>query len=337
MGKEIVSIVIPVYKVEKYLRRCLNSVIQQTYPAWEMILVDDGSPDRCGAICENYAARDGRIRVIHQKNNGLSAARNVGMKHCGGKYLLFVDSDDYLAADALEFLVRRAEEGPYDIVMAGHYRVEPDGSTPDQSVGWKESSDCSQIRRDILCNRLPNFAWGKLYLRSLWEGVLFPRGRLVEDLYAVACVFYAAESACVCKRPLYYYSHENVGSIMNRPDLDNYIRIRYGRFLGWREHEKLAAQMEPDCVTVCAAEALCAGVRALVLDTEKTALSEEDRAEIEHYVRMHQDVRISPRFRFLMHCVVHKDQRMLRLLGKLQRKIVQRQMQRRYEKLSKNK
>ena len=335
MSENRVSIVIPVYKVEKYLRRCLDSVAGQTYPAWEMILVDDGSPSRCGDICEAYAAQDGRIRVIHQQNGGLSAARNTGMKHCSGKYLLFVDSDDYLAPGALEFLVRRAEEGSYEIVMAGHYRVEPDGSTPDQAEHWEESTDCGRIRRDILCNRLPNFAWGKLYLRSLWDGVQFPRGRLVEDLYAVARVFYAAESACVCRCPLYYYSHENAGSIMNRPDLDNYIRIRYGRFLGWREHEKLAAQLEPDCVMVCAAEALRAGVRAFVLDTEQTALSGEDRVEIESYTRAHRNVPVSVGIRLLARGIARGDGEMLRLLGRVQRKIVQRQMQRRYEKLLK--
>lgn len=335
MQEEIVSLVVPVYKVEPYLARALDSVLAQTYAAWEMILVDDESPDRCGKICDDYAAKDVRIHVIHQKNGGLSAARNAGMQRCTGKYLMFLDSDDYLAKNALEFLVRRAEEGPYDIVMAGHYRVEPDGSTPDQSGHWMESDDLPQIRRDILCNRLPNFAWGKLYRRTLWEDVLFPEGTLVEDLCTVARVFYAADSACVCRTPLYFYSHENLGSIMNRPGIQNYIRIRLGRFLGWREHERLAVRFDPEYREFCAFQALNAGIRAAGLDTERTVLSSAERREIEEYIRSHSDVPLSGGKKLLAFLIRGKRTRWIDLLGRLQRRLVLWQMAHRYDKLRK--
>lgn len=335
MQEEIVSLVVPVYEVEVYLSRALDSVLAQTYAAWEMILVDDGSPDRCGEICDAYAARDSRIHVIHQKNGGLSAARNTGMRHCTGKYLMFLDSDDYLAPDALEFLVRRAEEGPYDIVMAGHYRVEPDGSTPNQSEMWEESTDFEKIRHDILLNVLPNFAWGKLYRRTLWEGVSFPQGRLVEDLSAVAPVFCAASSACVCRTPLYFYSHENLGSIMSRPDMANYIRIRVGRFFGWQVHEQLAARFDPEYQEFCALQALRAGIRALMLDTKQTVLAPNDRREIIQYVERHPHTPLPGSFRMQASFIRHDRKRILRILGSLQKWLVLRQTEHRFEKLKK--
>ena len=116
----VVSIIVPVYKVEAYLEICIDSILQQTYPYLEILLVDDGSPDRCPAICDDYAGRDSRISVIHQENKGLSASRNTAMKKATGKYILFVDSDDVLLPDACERLVRCAEDYSADFV-AGHY------------------------------------------------------------------------------------------------------------------------------------------------------------------------------------------------------------------------
>ncbi len=330
-----ISIVVPVYNVERYLKRAIKSVLYQTFADWEMILVDDGSLDRCGEICESYAKQDKRIRVIHQANGGLSAARNTGMSHCAGDYLFFLDSDDYLAGNALEFLWEKARQGSFDIVMAGHRRVEPDGSTPLQSSGWLESEDLHQIRKRILLNELPNFAWGKLYRRDLWEDIRFPVGQLVEDMYVVARVFYKARSAYVCKAPLYYYSHENAGSIMNAPGLRNYIRIRYGRFIGWREHEKLASSFEPACRDVCAAQAMKAAVRAYALDTEKMALTESERDHIREYIAGHRNLHLPKRIRLIAGLIAGGHDGALDLLGRLQRRLVMHQLIRRQEKLIK--
>ena len=101
----LISVIVPVYKVEQYLHRCVDSILAQTYTNLEIILIDDGSPDRSGAICDEYAAKDSRIRVIHQKNAGLGAARNAGLDVCSGEYIAFVDSDDTLPEDALEQLI----------------------------------------------------------------------------------------------------------------------------------------------------------------------------------------------------------------------------------------
>ena len=114
-----VSIVVPVYKVEPYLRQCLDSVLAQSFADFELILVDDGSPDNCGAICDEYAERDDRIRVIHQENAGQGKARNVGMDHAVGKYLIFLDSDDYWLPSTLEMLYSEAERNQTQVLVFG--------------------------------------------------------------------------------------------------------------------------------------------------------------------------------------------------------------------------
>ena len=124
----LVSVIVPVYKTEKFIHRCIDSVLNQTYSNWEMILVDDGSPDACGQICDSYAEKDGRIHVIHQENQGLSAARNAGIKICKGEWIYFLDSDDFIVEDALEKMIFFSKSGTYDIIMAGFSIIYADGS-----------------------------------------------------------------------------------------------------------------------------------------------------------------------------------------------------------------
>ena len=121
---ELVSVVVPVYKVEQYLERCVKSICEQTYQELEIILVNDGSPDRCGEMCEELAQKDNRIQVLHKQNGGLSDARNAGVKLATGKYLLFVDSDDYIAKDLVEKTVTEAEKMACDMVLFDYYCVE---------------------------------------------------------------------------------------------------------------------------------------------------------------------------------------------------------------------
>ena len=137
---KLVSIIVPVYKVEKYLRECVDSILRQTYRELQIILIDDGSPDGSGAICDEYALRDDRITVIHSENGGLSAARNRGLALCEGEYVLFVDSDDWLEENAVEALVNRAEAAQLDILL--YDAISFDENTP-------EPSDDSEITKYI--------------------------------------------------------------------------------------------------------------------------------------------------------------------------------------------
>jgi len=118
----MISVIVPVYKVEQYLRQCIESILNQTYQDLEILLIDDGSPDRCGIICEEYAKKDPRIKVFHTENHGLSAARNVGLQIAKGEYIGFVDSDDWIEPDMYEILLRRLEETDTDISVCEIWR-----------------------------------------------------------------------------------------------------------------------------------------------------------------------------------------------------------------------
>lgn len=179
----IITVIIPVYKVENYIHRCVDSVINQTYSSLEIILVDDGSPDRCPAICDQYAEQDKRIKVIHKTNGGLASARNAGMKNATGKYLFFVDSDDWLDPDGLEKLYYLAEEHKVDFVRYRSVRENWPGLPPHCPTRVEEEREMREgffSKDDITKEIYPRLfatssltlgpivgAWGSLYRTSL--------------------------------------------------------------------------------------------------------------------------------------------------------------------------
>lgn len=332
MKKGIISLVVPIYKVEQYLPRALDSVLAQTCDAWEMILVDDGSPDRCGEICDEYAAGDSRIHVIHQKNAGVSAARNTGIDAADGEYLFCLDPDDYLAPDALETLLVEMQKTGADIVVGGHNRVEADGRVHCDSGVWPGLTDTKDIQRAVLLNRLPNFVWGRIYRRGIWDGVRMPEGEVMEDLYVCPSLYVKARSIVLERRPLYFYSHENIESIMAVSG-EKYARLRYGKFLAWREHERVARAHFPDCVEACAAEAFYAGVRAYCLDAGKNILTEAERREIEAYLASHSHTATPWKIRWMAGLIAHRRHGMLLFLGAIQRRLVDYQQRRRQKKM----
>lgn len=325
LEEPLVSIVVPVYNVETFIRRCIDSVLAQTYIHWELILVDDGSPDQCGEICDEYARQDSRIQVVHQKNQGLSGARNTGMKQAKGKYLYFLDSDDYIAANAMEIMVNTAEEGSYDIVMAGHCKVEPNGNQPVQSGTWKETDDLQYIRERLLMDKLPNFAWGKLYKRELWNGLEFPLGMTFEDFYSVIHTFMRARSAYVDPAPLYFYSNENVNSIMSHFNMKSYIKKRYDWYLGWAEHENIAESVFPQYREYCAKQAVHKLVRALILDYGVGTLTDKQQQSGIEYLKTHQHIRVSRGIQLCRDAVLKKKKLWLYGLSRIQRFILIKQ------------
>lgn len=165
-----ISIIIPIYNVEKYLHRCIESILAQTFTNYELILVDDGSPDNCGKICDEYALKDSRIIVIHKENGGVSSARNIGLKHAKGKYIVFCDSDDYIQDDYLDVLYNSMKSEDVDLVCAG-YEVVDDTGIPEKCLNGFDLdycfSDDTSIKDFIIFNvldRAPNWAiWAKIY------------------------------------------------------------------------------------------------------------------------------------------------------------------------------
>lgn len=179
MAKNIpaVSMIVPCYNAENFIQRGISSIIHQTCPDWELILVDDGSTDSTAAICQRATAEDERVHFVRQKNQGVSAARNRGLDMAKGQYVMFMDSDDYVNPDILAFTLKEAAKYDADIVMVGHNRVEKDGNIHSDSSHWSDTENSDKIKEDILLNRLPNFVWGKLYKKSLWDDIRLPVGR----------------------------------------------------------------------------------------------------------------------------------------------------------------
>lgn len=201
-----VSIIVPVYRVEEYLDQCVASVCAQTFTDWELILVDDGSPDRCGAMCDEWAAKDGRIRVIHRENGGLSAARNSGVSVAEGTFVFYLDSDDYLEPDALERLLQAQQAEDADVVVGGYYYTYADREETAE-MAWSASTTLlrSEAAEALVGGKLQNFAWGKLLRAGIAQQYLFPEGRLFEDHYWAHHVMDAAQKVTVLPVPLVHY------------------------------------------------------------------------------------------------------------------------------------
>ncbi|GAB5617076.1 hypothetical protein JCM31739_19010 [Faecalimonas canis] len=206
MKSKLVSIVIPVYNVEDYLKRCIESVIQQTYKNLEIIIVDDGATDDSPIICDEYASKDERIKVIHKINGGLSDARNVGYSESRGEYIFFLDSDDWLEKNTIEILYEALLRYDADIVVANYYYQYEFHCVSANVIEEVQVYNRKQAMEELLRNDLiKNFAWGKLYKRELLEEYAFPVGKLFEDTYWTHLIFNQAQKIVLVKEELVYY------------------------------------------------------------------------------------------------------------------------------------
>lgn len=213
----LISVIVPVYNVEKYLARCVDSILAQTHNHLEVILVDDGTKDSSGKICDEYAAKDSRIRVIHKENGGLSSARNAGINIAQGEYLSFVDSDDWIEPDALESLLNVVLREQVELVIGGRWDVSA-------RTGKKEIGLCPQkqevvsaeeaVRRIFCWDNCDSAAWDKLYHRRLFREVRFPYGVIVEDVPVMYKIVLDAGRVAYLDKPIYNYYHRE-GSITN--------------------------------------------------------------------------------------------------------------------------
>lgn len=201
------SIIIPVYNVAPYLRECLDSVLTQTFTDWEAICVDDGSVDGSGTILDEYALNDKRFRIIHQKNSGVSVARNVALDLAKGEWLSFVDADDLLPADSLENLLCMATDVDSKVVIGTVVRF---GNDHEVTVGPSEDGMYSPEDLYVRYNSLCAWSCGKIYKRSLWDGVRFPVGiAYSEDRYIMHKILYKFPRVPVVANPVYRYRRRN--------------------------------------------------------------------------------------------------------------------------------
>lgn len=209
----IVSIIVPVYNVEKYLRDCLNSIVIQTYKSIEIILVDDGSTDLSGSICDEFAHCDSRVRAIHKENGGLSDARNVGLDLSTGDYVLFVDSDDMITPDMVEELMNTVSsaDGSVDMVYFGFAKIYKNKTVYDCPIK-AEYDKCEALRKWVEDIDIHNYACSAIYKKSLWDDIRFPKGKLYEDIRTTYKLILRCDRVLSVDKPLYIY-RQRLGSI----------------------------------------------------------------------------------------------------------------------------
>lgn len=213
-NETLISVIVPVYNVEKYLKRCVESLINQTYKNLEIILVDDGAKDSSGAICDELAAEDNRIRVIHKQNGGLSSARNSGLDVIRGEFCTFVDSDDFLELNTIEVAIKSLNEFNCDVAVYGRFDDYENGSSRQSFTCDKAKSFDKEtaIRKILTWDEMDIAACDKVYKASLLEGVRFPEGKNNEDICVVPTIFSRAKACVHVGLPLYHYCHRS-GSI----------------------------------------------------------------------------------------------------------------------------
>ncbi len=225
MNKELISVIVPIYNVEKYLEKCITTIVNQTYKETEIILVDDGSTDSCPKICDNWLKKDERIKVIHKKNGGLSDARNAGIDIAKGKYICFVDSDDYLEKNYIEKLYFSLKENNTNISQCGIKYVDENNRTL-KTIGY--SSNCLISGRQAIIESLNEHfvenevVWNRLYKKNIFDIIQFPVGRIHEDEYVIYKILYNEEKISIISDALYCYRQSNTSIMRSNYNLKKF-------------------------------------------------------------------------------------------------------------------
>lgn len=227
--KTKISVIVPVYNVEGYLAECIDSILGQTFEGFELILVDDGATDGSGAICDSYAAKDSRIRILHKENGGLSSARNAGIEIASGEYIAFIDSDDVVHPDYLKDMVAIAEKEGADLVACSFIRGE-------QYI-WHDIDEMQDEALDIrtgqeILNRMNDndvvvtVAWNKLYHRKFFKdyALRYPEGKIHEDMFLTPQILYHADKMVITSHKLYFY-RQRPNSIMSAAFSLNQLQV----------------------------------------------------------------------------------------------------------------
>lgn len=215
MEDEKVSVIVPVYNVEKYLPRCLDSILNQTYQNLEIILVDDGSPDNCGAICDKYAKKDQRIQVIHQENRGVSAARNSGIEwslsNSNSQYLTFIDSDDWVHPQFIEILVNSICSTGAQASMVGNIYTDTYSDCFEKYNSPAQPEIHNGEELFLIRTSDFNYPWGKLYRKVDFKTLRYPVGKIFEDVFTTYQVLFSVERIALMDIGLYFYFHNTEG------------------------------------------------------------------------------------------------------------------------------
>ncbi len=265
----LISVIVPVYNVEKYLDKCVNSLISQTYGNIQIILVDDGSTDSSGSICDSLCRSDPRIQVVHKKNGGLSDARNAGIEIARGEWYSFIDSDDFITSDTIERLYNSAVQNDCQISACNMIRIFDDGSTElfykpvAEPTVWDEQDRFLTLRQPSVCN--------KLFHRDLFKDVRFPKGKYYEDTFVYHVLAHRAERIALTGHDGYFYLSRRE-SILGKPRYTD----RYFDFIE-AVHMRASYLCFNDIPRY--SDEACLSMYAAVSDAEKNILHTDSNAE----------------------------------------------------------
>ena len=265
----LVSVIVPVYNVENYLKNCIESVICQTYNNWELILVDDGSPDNSGAICDDYSRSDDRIKVIHKQNGGQAQARNYGLDICRGDYIAFLDSDDFLHNDCINYLVNLIKRSNADLVQCGFVRGEQTVFPDLNQILQEQVFDNHSI---FLREKARIIVWGKLYKREIVLANRIKEGKYFEDDFTTWKWYYHAHKIVVSNKVLYYYT-DNPSSTMAQ----HHKKPSFDFLEAYDERISFFQQTGEKDLEHCSRLQLC---KTLVLTYKHQMLTREERSRI---------------------------------------------------------
>ena len=249
----LISVIVPVYKVEKYLNKCVESIVNQTYKNLEILLVDDGSPDNCPQMCDEWTLKDSRIKVIHKSNGGLSDARNCGIDAASGEFIGFVDSDDFIDETMYEKLYNLIIENDADLSICGIKTVDEDGV-------FTEDALCP-LKNEVLnsydamsCLNIKNgwyyvTAWNRLYNKGLFDGLRFDIGKIHEDEFFAHKVFYRCKKIVTTNEPLYYYFQRTESITKKKVTIKRFdgVEAQYERYLFYKNNN--LTDLLPNCIS----------------------------------------------------------------------------------------
>jgi len=272
----LVTIIVPVYNIEKYLRRCLDSIVNQTYTNLEIILVDDGSTDSSGSICDEYGRFDKRVKVIHKINGGISSARNAALevtRYVG--YIFFVDSDDYIDHRAIEILVEYMECHNCDMVVFNFYAFD-DG----KKLLINTTGDCNystvEIKHRLILDYWLNSVWDKFYLASVYKNIRFPEGKAFEDAYVMPEVLKQCKEIRCISNALYFYNRSNGSSITKSIKVKNVFDI----YQSWKNRLSYRKDMTESEYNYCYNKSIEIGTCAYYLDFKEPYLPVAEKKKL---------------------------------------------------------
>lgn len=221
-----ISIIVPIYGVENYLNECIQSIVKQTYSDIEILLVDDGSPDQCGRICDEWAAKDKRIIVIHKENGGLSQTRNTALKRISGNYVVFIDSDDWVAPDYVEKLLKTIQDSDVKVAMCSSVSVWKDCSRPASHMPEQSKEFDAKSYSELFLTWLGAYSvvWNKMFKRELFDQVCFRENVLFEDMFFMGDILQRVQKIAYIPEQLYFYR-------MRKSSIINKDRIKLSRFM----------------------------------------------------------------------------------------------------------